>query len=162
MFSDWPWAKVFLIFDHAITLSGIIIFYPIFSRHGLGALSAFPSPYHLLVQVIQCFVVEYCCYRWLPRFPPCMDSEGEDLQCGDVKDFGESSGLATEYMVPKVTLILILVTGEISSGVRPFFGRFHLASVIVWMILRQYEVFTPYRHGDSPVGTRCGVNRSLT
>lgn len=156
MFSYWPWAKAFLVIDHAITLSGIIIFYPIFSHNGLSASPSFPSPSHLLLQIIQCFVIEYSCHQWLPRFPPSTvsEEEQEDLQYGDMKNTSESSGLATEYMVPRLTLFLILVTGEISRGVDFFYGRFHLASVAGWMILRQLRSTCAVPSGESSSDTR--------
>ena len=82
-----------------------------------------------------------------------MGAEEEDLQYGDMKDLNESSGLATEYMVPRVTLVLIFVTGEITSGAKLCYGGFHLASVTGWMILRQYKAFTLYRPENSALGS---------
>lgn len=139
MRSQQSWTQLLLLLDYTIEFPTIIAFHPMVSRYGINIGVPFPSIPHLAAQIAQCFLAEYACYRWLPRFLPSSKSGEESVQ----HENSTASCLATEYMVPRVALLLVLATVALPRLLGPLSGRLHFASIIAWMNMRRCQVFRP-------------------
>lgn len=112
----------------------IALFHPIIFLGTLQVQEPLPGLPFLINQVLGFLLLDYAGYRWLPRFQP-IDAKATTRQ-------PESQGafeLATEHIVPKTSLILGMVIMGYPSLLSRVVGPLHIASIIVWLIIRHYR-----------------------
>ena len=136
---QWVWLNVFLFLSFAIESQALITFRPTLFQVGVSGSTDPQNLSRLLAQLIWCFLAEHACYRWLPRFPTVCSSEEEISQYGDMQGSSAPSDLAREYMVPRVVFFLVLAGDALPRPLATAFSHFRFASLLAWMVLRQYR-----------------------
>lgn len=91
--------------------------------------SSMPSPISLIFQVGILLLIENICSILLPAFEP---SQGEE------KEFSAATALSSEFLAPRITLLVGIPLLENMLLGRVLMGQLHFGGIVGWLICRHF------------------------
>lgn len=146
--TQWECTCLVLLIHFTIEMPLIIGFHPITNLFSCSITTPFPSFTEILLQTTLFFFLEDAYHYWVHRF----------LHWGPMyrkvhrihHQYSAPFGLAAEYASPWETLILGLGTVGAPLAFSIITGKLHLATVIFWVMLRQFQAIDAHSGYDFP------------
>jgi hypothetical protein len=123
--------------DLAVEIPLIVAFHPATLLFGNSFGMAFPSIIQITLQLLVLLVVERSFHSWTIWVLPS-DAQAE-ASLETPEQFFEPFGIAIEFMRPRGTILIAMTGLGVPSVLTRVTGKFHVISVIAWVILRQIQ-----------------------
>lgn len=127
--------------DLAVEIPLFVAFHPVTLIFGTDFRAHFPGMFQFLLQVLVLVLIEHSFHYWTLWFAGFLSSAAtsKDFSVENPDDLAHPFGLAMEFMRPRGTLLIAIAGLGIPSKLHSITGDFHVATVIAWVALRQFQ-----------------------
>ena len=126
------WRAFLLGLDFAIEYPIVFTYLPSVPQNpGRVVSSSLPSPISLIFQVGILLLIENICSMLLPAFGP---SQGEE------KEFSAAIALSSEFLAPRITLMVGIPLLESILLGSVLMGQLHFGGIVGWLLCRHFCV----------------------